>query len=348
MKFIEKACRELLLWKHDLPQIMKKFLLFSAFLSASLSLHGADSVPNKDQIIAAPAQDQGLPYTRSAQTSALAKIQGTITVCSGSRYGYVNGLRVRLDQQEPLHGGEAVMIDGELFVPAGFAAVLDLKDPASAADKSLYNLADRWVYTLDLPVAQASLKTRDLNGKPYVALAPLAKEKGFTISTNPRGLLFIGKKKITFGDKEKPLLDCVVTLFDTPDRFADPSIAPTVIPTLKQQGVWTQHIKVSAKDHELLDGPETKWATAPASSYDTNGFNSELLGSKVPAPGVYPRLLFSPEDLPSMSERVKKSVLGQQALIQMEELFRKSWWDPSTSDGQIFRKLSTGDLAGLE
>lgn len=348
MKFIEKACWELQLWKHSTPQIMKKFLLLSVCLSASFCLRAADSVPNKDQILPTPAQDQGLPYTRSAQTSALAKIKGTIAVCSGSRYGYVNGLRVRLDQQEALHGGEAVMIDGELFVPAGFAAVLDLKDPAGAADKSLYNLADRWVHTLTLPPIPTSLKTRDVDGKLYVALAQLAKEKGFTVSNNERGLLFIGKKKISFTGKEKSLLDCVVSLFDTPDRFADPSIAPAIVPTLKQQGIWTDHIKVSSKDHELLNGPETKWPTAPVASYDTNGFNAALLGSKVPAPGIYPRLLFSPEDLPSMGERVKKSVLGQQSLIQMEELFKKSWWDPSTSDGQVFKKLSTGDLAGLE
>lgn|GEM_PF-2088198 len=35
LKFIEKACWELQLWKHSTPQIMKKFLLFSAYLSAS-------------------------------------------------------------------------------------------------------------------------------------------------------------------------------------------------------------------------------------------------------------------------------------------------------------------------
>lgn len=329
-------------------QSMKKLILTTTYFLALLSLHAADSVPSKDVVIPVPPQDQGLPYTRSAQAPALAKIQGTIALCAGSRYAYVDGLRVRLDQQDPLHGGEAVMIDGEFYVPVGFAAVLDLKDPASAADKPLYNLAERWVYTLKLPAASASLKTRDVDGKPYVAIAPLAKEKGFTVSTNERGLLFLGKKQVTFSDKEKSLLDCVVTLFDTPDRFADPTIAPTIIPTLKRQGVWTEHIKVSKKDLALLNGPETKWPTAPASSYDTNGFNAALLGSKVPPPGVYPRVLFSPGDVPAMAEHVKKSVLGQQALIQMEELFKKSYWDPSTSDGQVFKKLSTGDLAGLE
>ena len=327
---------------------MKLAALALASVIPLVSLPAADSVPNKNTVIPAPPQDQGLPYTCSAQGRALEKIKGTIAVCVGSRYGYVNGLRVRLDQQDPLHGGEAIKIDRELYVPAGFAAVLDLKDPASVADKALYDLEDRWVHTLDLPPAAASLKTRDVDGKPYVALASLAMERGLTVSTNERGLLFLGKNKISFTDGEKSLLDCVVALFDTPDRFVDPSIAPTIIPTLKAQGVWTEHIKVSKKDLALLNGPETKWPTAPDSAFDTNGFNAALLGSKVPAPGVYPRVLFSSEDVPMLAARVKKSILGQQSLIQMEELFKKSWWDPSTSDGQVFKKLSTGDLAGLE
>ena len=32
----------------------------------------------------------------------------------------------------------------------------------------------------------------------------------------------------------------------------------------------------------------------------------------------------------------------------MEYLFKKSWWDPATSDGRIFVKLAKGDTAGLE
>jgi hypothetical protein len=327
---------------------MKFAALALASVIPLVSLKAGDSVPSKDEVIPAPPQDQGLPYTRSAQAAALSKIRATIALCAGSRYAYVNGLRVRLDQGSPLHGGEAVVIDGELCVPAGFERVLDLKDPASAADKPLYNLSDRWVYTLDLPSGAASEKTRDVGGKPYVAIAPLAKEKGLVVSTNERGLLFLGKNQITFTEGEKSLLDCVVSLFDTPDRFADPSIAPTIIPTLKRQGVWTNHVTVSNKDLALLNGPETKWPTVPQSSYDTNGFNATLLGSKVPAPGIYPRVLFSPEDIPAMAEHMKKSILGQKELIVMEELFKKSWWDPSTSDGQIFRKLSTGDLVGLE
>ena len=321
------------------------------FCCSCFSVRGADMIPSKDAVIPVPPQDQGLPYTRSAQSRALEKIRRTVALFAGSRYGYADGLRVRLDQKDPLHGGEARMEGGDLYVPADFAAALDLKDPRAVADKALYNLEDRWIHTLSLPtVSEGTLADfrREFDGKAYVNITKLAASRGLKVSTNARGLVLIGKEEVTFGDAEKSLLDCVITLFDTPDRFADPGIAPTIIPTLKRQGVWTEHVKVSQEDLALLNGPETKWHTAPAASYDTNGFNAGLLGSKVPPPGVYPRVLFSPEDLPAMAARVKQSILGQQSLIQMEELFKKSWWDPSTSDGQVFRKLSTGDLSGLE
>ena len=244
--------------------------LVSLLLSLAV-LHAADTVPDKSAIFIPPPQDQGLPYTRSAQPFALAKIKGSITVCAGSRYAYVDGLRTRLEEKDPLHGGEARLEEGELYVPADFAPVLDLKNPRSVADQPLYNLADRWVHTLRLPNGDSTRKSdRDFDGKPYVNLVKLAKQKGLKVSSPGRGLFLIGNQDVAFSDSEKNLLDCVITLFDTPDRFADPSIAPSIIPTLKRQGVWTDHVKVSKEDLTLLNGPETKWETAPASSYDTN------------------------------------------------------------------------------
>lgn len=59
-------------------------------------------------------------------------------------------------------------------------------------------------------------------------------------------------------------------------------------------------------------------------------------------------MLFSPEDLPSIRARIRKSTVGSMALIQQEELLKASWWNAATSDGQIFRKLSSGETNGLE
>ena len=293
----------------------------------------------------APPQDQGLPYTRSARKVGLSKIKDTIGVFAGSRYGYVKGFKVRLDQGD-FTQGEAISQDGDIWVPASFAAVLDLKTVAPSPAPAY--LAERWVYSLALPAAKAVGEIRQINGKPYVALGKLAEAKGLKVYRNPRGLLLIGEKPVAFAEFEGALLDTVITLFDTPDKFADPDIATRNIPTLKRQGKWTDHVNVTPEQLAILNGPETKWPTAPKSAYDFSGFNSGLLGSKVPKPGVYPRVLFSPGDVPALSKRIKATKAGQMALIEMEYLFKKTWWDPSTSDGGVFQKLASGDLAGLE
>jgi hypothetical protein len=282
-----------------------------------------------------PAQDQGLPYTRSARAAALAKIKDHIAVCSGSRYAYVKGFKVRLDESRLL-GGEACLSEGRLLVPASFAGVLglgEIRPPAAPA-----YLADRWVSTLGLP---------RVDGAP-VALAELAAKKGLKVLQLPSGLLLIGEREISFSSAEATLLESVVTLFDTPEKFADPALATKYIPTLARQGAWTDHVKATPEQLALLKGPETPWPTVPKAAYDFSGFNAALLGSKVPAPGVYPRILFSPEDLPLLAARINNSKTGQMALIEMEHLFRKSWWDPSTSDGKLFLQLAKGDVKSLQ
>ena len=82
-----------------------------------------------------PPQDQGLPYTRSAQHFAIAKIKDTIAVFAGSRYAYVHGFKVRLDDRNWYD--ESVLRDGRIFVPAAFGGVLDLAavKPAPAPRK---------------------------------------------------------------------------------------------------------------------------------------------------------------------------------------------------------------------
>lgn len=293
--------------------------------------------PSGPPPIPAPPQDQGLPYTRSARDAALAKLGDRIAVFAGSRYGYVQGYKTRLDPAQ-LRSGEAVFQDGRVLVPAAFAASLDLGkvNPPPAPD----GLANRWVYDLGLRPAAP--------GSALVDLAALAREKGLAVSQHPRGLLVIGPTPLEFSADESALLDSVITLFDTPEKFADPDIATRHLPTLSAQGSWTDHVKVTPAQLALLNGPATEWPSTPRSAYDESGIDRSGFGSSVPPPGFYPRILLSPEDIPAFAERVKKSVVGQMSLIEMEYLFSKTWWDPTTSDGRVFEKLSTGDLAGLE
>jgi hypothetical protein len=282
-----------------------------------------------------PPQDQGLPYTRSARAGALAKIKDTIAVYAGSRYAYVKGFKVRLNDADLL-GSEAQSRNGKIFVPNVFAAVLDLKEvnPPPAPPY----LAAKWVYSLHLPPAPDG----------WTDMETLAKDKGLKSFRDPRGLLLISEKDITFSPAEKTILESVITLFDTPEKYADPAIPAEYIPTLKAQGPWTDIAKASQDQLKILNGPETVWPEVPQSDYDFTGFNQKLLGSKVPPPGVYPRVLFSPEDIPGLAARIKSSRAGQKSLMEMAYLFKKSWWDPATSDGQVFAKLSSGNLKGLE
>ena len=65
-----------------------------------------------------PPQDQGLPYTRTAEKFALAKIKDTVAVFAGSRYAWVYGHKVRLDavlrRDMPQEIMRAVGADGEI------------------------------------------------------------------------------------------------------------------------------------------------------------------------------------------------------------------------------------------
>jgi hypothetical protein len=293
-----------------------------------------------------PPQDQGLPYTRTSHAQALAQLATCIAVYPGSRIAYDRGLRIRLDEKS--WHDEAVLRKGVVYVPAGFASVLAAK--RVNADAPPDYLAYRWVYTIDRPAATvpAGVGTIDVDGQAYIDLAAAAKAMELVAYPHPRGFVLIGNPPPKLDHVDAPHLDAIVTLFDTPEKFADPDIATRYVPTLKRQGKWTDHVKVSDAQLSLVNGPETQWPTAPQSDYDYTGFNQTLLGSAVPPPGVYPRVLFSPQDVPMLAKRLKSTKAGQMALIEMEYLFKKSWWDPKTSDGQIFQKLASGDTRGLD
>ncbi len=315
-------------------------------------------------VLPPPPQDQGLPYTRSSKAAALNKIKDGIAVFPGSRYGYVKGYRVRLSDTDLLHA-EAVLKDGAVYVPASFAAVLDLSEIHPAPiPADLAPIADLWIYapedlaprtseTGSTPAklafkAPPGLASISVRGSMYYSLTDLARIKGLKVTRNPRGLLYLGQTELKFGVNESTLLDSVITLFDTPEKFADPDIATRFIPALARQGKWTDHVKVTPEQLAILNGPETEWPTAPKSEYDYTGFNQKLLGSKVPPPGVYPRLFFSEEDIPMLAARVKSTKVGQMSLIEMEYFLKNILWNPKTSSGQIFERLSTGRLEGLE
>ncbi len=329
-----------------------KTLVRNLFAAAVFAL-GSDSVSALEEVpLAPPPQDLGLPYTRSAHKAAMEKLKDQIALFAGSRYAYVYGIRVRLDDNIPLKA-EAVMRDGQLFAPASFAGVMPMRKDTVKSDKvpaDLAALSDRWVHVIERPKFEipSSVKTIELKGRNYFSVADLAEKLGRKLYRHPRGLVVVGDKDFSFSDAEAVLLDTVISQFDTPEKLADPDVATNYIPLLKKQGAWHEHAKATPEQRKQLAAPEPEWPLTPVAQYDLTGFNTSLLGSKVPPPGVYPRILFSAEDIPMLAARIQANKLAQKSLMETEALLKKSWWDPKTSDGQVFEKLSKGDLAGLE
>jgi len=305
-----------------------------------------------EEALIPPPQNEGIPYTRSAQAAAVRALGEGIAVYPGSRYAWVNGLRVRLSDLDLLRAA-AIQRDGKLLVPVSFLRLLSAKEivpPAVPAD--LAQIADRWVFSVaellpEISPIVSATNAEKIGGDFYAGFEEAASASGWTVTNLPTGLS-VASRKPWVAPKSPAVMDSIVSLFDTPESFADPEIATKNIPILKRQGPWTEHVKVTPEQLAALDGPRTEWEWTPEEKYETKGINTGLFGSKVPAPGIYPRLLLSPEDIPATAARVKATELGQRSLIEMEVLFQQSWWDPTTSDGKIFEKLSSGQLDGLE
>jgi hypothetical protein len=292
-----------------------------------------------------PPQDKGLPYTRSAHVSAMNVLKNYTAIFAGSKYGYINGFKVRLDDKDILRG-DAFLKNGVIFIPESSACLIlsDNFQPKSIP-AGLEILEPRWIYEFNRtkPNIPGSVKTIQINGVTYISAVDLAKSAGKQTLQTKRGLLLISNKPITYTDNDSTLSDCIVAAFDTPEKLMEPDMTMKYIPTLKEQGKWTEHARVSPeKLKELEEGPETVWPETPRSAYDFSGFNFKLLGSKVPAPGIYPRLLFSPEDIPMLIQHIKEHKSAQKSMVEIEVLFQKTWWDPATSDGQIFKLLEDG------
>lgn len=126
----------------------------------------------------------------------------------------------------------------------------------------------------------------------------------------------------------------------------DPEALRREIPCLASQDSWTNH--ATADEIALFKGPVTEWKFIPAGEYDLKGFATGILGSKLPPPGVHPRLLFSPEDVPSIAKGIASSPETSERLRATEQVLNRSIWNPASDEGKVFRKLATGDLRELE
>ncbi|MEM1108087.1 MAG: hypothetical protein AAGH99_05275 [Planctomycetota bacterium] len=302
--------------------------------------------PAAGQDLPIPPQDRGLAYTRSAHTAATEAMKDYIALHALSRYAYVYGYKTRIDNEDILRG-EPLLRDGRLYIPTDFTAILTV-DPASPPAPAPFGLDARWVYDWELPAAQipSGVRTTQVNARTYVDLIDLAEARGMSSFQFDR-MWFVAPTGTPAPDFDSALRDTVVAQFDTPEKYADPELPPRYIPQLKRQGVWTDHVEASPEDFAALEGPEPQWPVTPRSAYNLDGFNEALLGSEVPAPGVYPRLLFSEADLPAIRERIESQDIARQTFTTIDTLLKISWLDPATDDGRLFAKLAAGDTDDL-
>jgi hypothetical protein len=142
------------------------------------------------------------------------------------------------------------------------------------------------------------------------------------------------------------LLSAGILIADTPRILDDPEAFEKNHPKLSSQRQWTEF--ATPEQIALFAGPETDWPVIPSSDYDLTGFDQARLYSKVPPPGIHPRILFSPEDVPVIKKQLESSTNGRQLLAQTDFVLSKTLYDKNSDEGKIFAKLASGDLTGLE
>ena len=268
---------------------------------------------------ASEEQDLGA-YSPEAIEAARTRLKNTlVAVFAGGRHGFIEGQRVSLDPDD--WRAEAILVKRKVLVPKRFAlSALGIKR---------------------LPWFGLGITEK----KNMVAISDLASKLKKKVFTDERGLVIVAEEPLTLSDSQ--LIDSIIVLFDTPEKFADPQIAYRNIPSLKAWGKFVNQIKVTDEQFALFDGPETRWRWTARKAYDLAGLRAQELNSPVPPAGVHPRVLFSPEDVPTLSSRIRSSVTGAKSLVEMEYLLGRSFLDPNSSDGEIFQRLSAGHLKDL-
>ena len=108
-----------------------------------------------------------------------------------------------------------------------------------------------------------------------------------------------------------------------------------------------QQVSPADKAERVLDG-KLAFPPSPTVSWtaDTSGFAHDRL-FHVPAPGIHPRILFAPEDLPRIRTRLTETVSGKGMMAGIREGLAKGIDLPTTWEGKCFTALAAGDLPGF-
>jgi hypothetical protein len=109
-----------------------------------------------------------------------------------------------------------------------------------------------------------------------------------------------------------------------------------------------RHLPGELSADQVLDGTYP-FPPSPVveSGENWDGFARDRL-SKVPAPGVHPRMLMSPEDLPGLRDRLKNTAVGRELYANLRRRLDAALHDPKQWGGDLYARLAAGDQSGAE
>ncbi len=107
------------------------------------------------------------------------------------------------------------------------------------------------------------------------------------------------------------------------------------------------HLPDELSAEQILNG-EYPFPPSPVSAVTNNddGLDLKRFG-KTPAPGVHPRILISPDELPELRRRLKETECGKMALSVLKERINNALAKPGWSS-DLYQLLVKGDLHALD
>jgi len=108
------------------------------------------------------------------------------------------------------------------------------------------------------------------------------------------------------------------------------------------------HLPGELSAEEVLNGAYP-YPPSPKSPFGerADGFDSAKLG-KVPAPGVHPRILTSPDERADLENRLKNTDMGRALYANLQDRLKGALHDPKNWTGDFYNALASGDQAKVQ
>jgi len=108
------------------------------------------------------------------------------------------------------------------------------------------------------------------------------------------------------------------------------------------------HLPGELSAEEVLNGvyPYPPSPNSPVGER-AEGFDASKLG-KVPAPGIHPRILTSPDERADLESRLKNTDMGRTLYANLQERLKAALHDPKNWTGDFYNALASGDQAKVQ